>query len=184
MQQESEKNMVRITAASIFLVSLVLFLGACSAALEPMAEPPTGGDRTEDAANSTPQQATVEVDKENEIAVTPTMEEETRPLDENLFTEQEDKVEPDMEIPQDAAAKAHISFARAALANKLGIDGADIEMVAYETVVWRDGSLGCPQPGMMYTQALVDGYVIQLRAQGNTYMYNGANGRDPFLCEK
>jgi hypothetical protein len=48
--------------------------------------------------------------------------------------------------------------------------------------VWRDGSLGCPQPDMMYTQALVDGYLIQLSAGSRLYNYHGANGRDPFLC--
>ena len=37
-------------------------------------------------------------------------------------------------------------------------EGATIDVVLYEDVVWRDGSLGCPQPGMAYTQALEDGY--------------------------
>lgn len=29
-----------------------------------------------------------------------------------------------------------------------------------EQVTWNDGSLGCPQPGQMYTQMLVSGYRI------------------------
>ncbi len=50
-------------------------------------------------------------------------------------------------------------------------------------VVWRDGSLGCPQPGMMYTQALVPGYQIVLRVGEQTYDYH-ANDRGYFvLCE-
>ena len=31
-------------------------------------------------------------------------------------------------------------------------------IVRAQSVVWNDGSLGCPEPGMMYTQALVNGY--------------------------
>jgi predicted small lipoprotein YifL len=76
------------------------------------------------------------------------------------------------------------NFAKNDLAGRLGVDVADIEVTAYETVTWSDGSLGCPQPGMMYTQALVDGYLIQLMVDGQTYNYHGANGRDPFLCVK
>jgi len=33
-----------------------------------------------------------------------------------------------------------------------------LAIVRAEAVVWNDGSLGCPEPGMMYTQALVNGY--------------------------
>lgn len=41
---------------------------------------------------------------------------------------------------------------------QLGTD--DLDVLVGETVTWPDGSLGCPEPGMMYTQALVDGYQI------------------------
>jgi hypothetical protein len=37
-------------------------------------------------------------------------------------------------------------------------------MVRAESVVWNDGSLGFPEPGMMYTQALVNGYWIIIDA--------------------
>jgi len=30
-------------------------------------------------------------------------------------------------------------------------------IVRAESVVWNDGSLGCPEPGMEYAQALVNG---------------------------
>jgi hypothetical protein len=42
-------------------------------------------------------------------------------------------------------------------------------MVRAEPVVWNDGSLGCPEPGMMYTQALVNGYWVIIDAAGQTY---------------
>jgi hypothetical protein len=37
-------------------------------------------------------------------------------------------------------------------------------IVRAESVVWNDGSLGCPEPGMMYTQALVNGYWVVIDA--------------------
>ena len=37
------------------------------------------------------------------------------------------------------------------------LDREQLVIVRAESVVWNDGSLGCPEPGMMYTQALVNG---------------------------
>ena len=45
---------------------------------------------------------------------------------------------------------------------------ADIKVLSAEAVTWPDGSLGCPQPGMMYTQALVPGFRIVLQAADRT----------------
>jgi hypothetical protein len=59
----------------------------------------------------------------------------------------------------------------------------DIRVASAVEVVWNDGSLGCPEPGMMYTQALVPGYRIILEADGKVYAYHGATGRPPRLCE-
>lgn len=92
-------------------------------------------------------------------------------------------VEFELVQPEDPEAKLRTVAAVNDLASRLDIDRAEIEVVAFEAVTWRDGSLGCPQPDMMYTQALVDGYVVQLRAGEETYQYHGENGADPFLCE-
>jgi len=48
------------------------------------------------------------------------------------------------------------------LAARLDIDESDITVTANERVTWPDGSLGCPQPGMAYTQMLVDGSLVVL----------------------
>lgn len=69
------------------------------------------------------------------------------------------------------------------LASRLGIPERDIEVLTEENVTWRDGSLGCPRPGMMYTQALVEGSRIVLRADGRDYSYHSGAGRAPFYCE-
>ena len=39
-------------------------------------------------------------------------------------------------------------------------------MVRAESAVWNDRSLGYPEPGMMYTQALVNGYWVMIDAAG------------------
>jgi hypothetical protein len=58
-----------------------------------------------------------------------------------------------------------------------------VEVQRAEAVVWRDGSLGCPQPGMMYTQALVNGYRVVLSYDGKTYDYHASENGYFFLCE-
>ena len=70
------------------------------------------------------------------------------------------------------------------LAQRLNVEESEIETISFNAVVWPDGSLGCPQPGMMYTQVLKEGYKIVLEHDGKMFNYHGGEGRDPFLCEK
>ncbi len=75
-------------------------------------------------------------------------------------------------------------LAIADLAERLGIEGADeIVVVIAEDVTWRNGSLGCPEPGMSYTQALVDGFRVILEVEGAQYPYHSGRGQAPFLCQ-
>jgi hypothetical protein len=64
-----------------------------------------------------------------------------------------------------------------------GVDRDAITLVAAEPVVWPDGSIGCPEPGMMYTQALVEGYRIVLGVDGEEVVYHGAGNEPPFRCD-
>jgi hypothetical protein len=76
-----------------------------------------------------------------------------------------------------------VDTAVADLASQLGIGEGDITVIVAELVVWPDGALGCPQPGMEYTQVRVDGYRILLGAKGARFAYHGGGARGPFLCE-
>ena len=58
-----------------------------------------------------------------------------------------------------------------------------ISVIRDQAVVWSDGSLGCPQPGVMYTQALVDGYWVELEVDGRTFDYRAARTGHFVLCE-
>lgn len=64
-----------------------------------------------------------------------------------------------------------------------GVSG-EPELVSAENVTFSDGSLGCPQPGMSYTQALVDGMRVIVSADGTSYDYRFGNGDTPRLCER
>jgi hypothetical protein len=64
-----------------------------------------------------------------------------------------------------------------------GGDRAAVEVLKSEAVVWSDGSLGCPQPGMMYTQATVSGYQVILALRDQMYDYHLSERGTFVLCE-
>lgn len=86
-------------------------------------------------------------------------------------------------LPDDPAIQEWVRQAKDDLAQRMDTAVDQIELVEYRSVSWRDGSLGCPQPGMSYTQALREGYRLQLQINGQQYDYHGASGRAPFYCE-
>jgi hypothetical protein len=61
------------------------------------------------------------------------------------------------------------------------IDAIVIETA--EPVTYPNGSLGCPLPGMAYTQVEVDGYRIVASAAGTTYDYRGSGPGKFRRCE-
>lgn len=71
---------------------------------------------------------------------------------------------------------------RADLAERLGIGASDATLVRAESVVWPDGSLGCPEPGQFYTQATVPGYLVAFTHEGRTYTYHASKRQFFKLC--
>lgn len=68
-------------------------------------------------------------------------------------------------------------------AARTGLDRSELAIVQDEAVVWPDGSLGCPEPGMMYTMALVDGYHIVVQAGEDELDYRTGSNNFFKLCE-
>ena len=64
-----------------------------------------------------------------------------------------------------------------------GVSGASAEVVEATWTTWNDAPLGCPEPGMSYTQALVDGWRIVVKAGGSTYDYRFGGDSTPLLCQ-
>jgi hypothetical protein len=85
--------------------------------------------------------------------------------------------------PPDPFLESLVTQVKSDLAERLAIAPEQIELVDAASVTWPDRSLGCPQPGMVYTQVQVDGFLIRLRVKDQIYEYHGGGGRAPFLCE-
>jgi hypothetical protein len=70
------------------------------------------------------------------------------------------------------------------LAGRLALPVERIEFLELKSMLWPDGGLGCPRPGMVYPQVQREGYLIRLRAGKREFDYHGGDRRGPFLCEK
>jgi hypothetical protein len=82
-----------------------------------------------------------------------------------------------------ASDSRELTLAIADAAERTGVAESDIEVEELSMVTWPDGAIGCPEPDLMYTQALVEGYRIVLDADGTQLHYHGVIGEDPFFCE-
>ncbi|MEO7243605.1 MAG: hypothetical protein ABIX12_00415 [Rubrivivax sp.] len=69
-----------------------------------------------------------------------------------------------------------------AAALQSGIPARKLTVLSAQAVFWPDGSLGCPQPGRLYTQALVPGYRVRIGAAGTTLDYHASEHGAMVLC--
>lgn len=61
---------------------------------------------------------------------------------------------------------------------ELGVKASEMVVLRAESVVWPDGSLGCPEPGQAYAQVEVEGFWVELSAGGLELDYRlDATGR-------
>ncbi|MAU00441.1 MAG: hypothetical protein CL608_25140 [Anaerolineaceae bacterium] len=74
--------------------------------------------------------------------------------------------------PGNPGLKDPVVQAMTDLSERVGADVEDIELVSLLEVTWRDGSIGCPEPGVAYTMALVPGQQLILRVNGEEYHYH------------
>jgi len=80
--------------------------------------------------------------------------------------------------------KTQIEFSRIDLARRLGIELDSVALSGASPVNWRTGALGCPEPGMNYTQALVPGFLIFLKVGNEAHGYHAKVGGEPFYCPR
>ena len=66
---------------------------------------------------------------------------------------------------------------------RAGVDPADVTVITGQEMIWPDGSLGCAEPGGIYTQALVPGYWVIVEAGGAAYDYRLSDKGNFRLCE-
>ncbi len=89
-----------------------------------------------------------------------------------------------LKAPLDPTLETLVQAAQLDLAGRQGVVVAAITRVEVRSVVWSDGSLGCPRPGVAYPQVEVDGLFVRFRIGERNFDYHGANGRALFLCDR
>ncbi len=87
-------------------------------------------------------------------------------------------------VPEAVLERADVQAAVADYAERMDVPVDEVEVAGFAEVTWNDGSIGCPKPGMMYTQALVPGYQLVLRVAGSDTLasYHAAKDKDFFYC--
>lgn len=75
-------------------------------------------------------------------------------------------------VPDSIVERDDVQQAVADEAERRGVPVGEVTVAGYAEVTWRDGSIGCPQPGMMYTQALVPGHQLVLEVDGEYASYH------------
>jgi hypothetical protein len=85
----------------------------------------------------------------------------------------------DSVAPVQVPAATNVSLPRGLLdaltadaSKRTGVAADQVTVASAEKVTWTDGALGCPQPGRMYTQSLVPGYRVFVRAGDRTLLYH------------
>jgi hypothetical protein len=91
-------------------------------------------------------------------------------------------VPPSMQGPAMTRLESVKEAALVDAAKRTGVSRNLLEVVSAEAVTWSDGSVGCPMPGMMYTQALVPGFRVRIRAGGKELDYHAGRTGAPVLC--
>jgi hypothetical protein len=78
-----------------------------------------------------------------------------------------------------AGAQPAVDAAVADAATRFSVQA---EVTKIERVTWRDGSLGCPQPGMLSTQALIPGWRMQLATGERKFDYHASEQGRVVYC--
>ena len=89
-----------------------------------------------------------------------------------------------MERPHPGPPAELVGRLVAELGAELARPPSDVQIESVERVTWRDGSLGCPEPGMFYTQALVPGFRVILVVDGRRFDYRTGRGGTFRRCDR
>lgn len=85
-------------------------------------------------------------------------------------------------IPDDKTMDMQIADAVTDLAARISVATDAIAVKEARSVQWGSGAMGCPKPGMNYTQAIVPGVLLLLDVNETIYHYHGREGRSLFYC--
>jgi hypothetical protein len=178
------KIMDRIVKITWLIIAGVILV-ACNPTPEDK-QPPTTDPAKSDVSSNIPEESTPEdpsISYENSPTSEPAQDRALRPT----VTVRFEKVKP-VDLPNEPPSLGEVpeeilEKIIADLVQRTNADEKNIKVIRSQAVTWRDGSLGCPKPGVFYTQALVDGYWVILQIEGTDYDYRVSNSGYFTLCE-
>lgn len=171
------KSSTRGSLAVLAIAGLVL--AGCGSETDP-AEP-GGGEDTSPSQSAPPEGPTETPDGPTEgspDATNPDPETTEEPVPMPLDPDEL----PLSDVPDDVVAKDEVQTAVADLAQRLDVETGAVIVAGYAAVTWNDGSIGCPEPGMMYTQAIVPGYQLILESEGQYFSYHATEDEQFSYC--
>ncbi len=91
--------------------------------------------------------------------------------------------EPTTTIDTSAVPETVLGLVLADASTRSGVPEDELVLVRAEQVEWPDGSLGCPEPGKMYTQAIVPGYRVEVDTPDGVLDYRTDSQGNFRVCE-
>ena len=85
-------------------------------------------------------------------------------------------------MPTSLTLDSAVQAALADASRRTGLAVEALQVKSATAVTWSDGSLGCPQPDRVYTQALVPGYRVRISAAGQELDYHASRRGPVSLC--
>jgi hypothetical protein len=85
-------------------------------------------------------------------------------------------------VPPESAAAVDAALADAARHLNVSRDTLRVDQV--EPREWPDASLGCPQPGQLYSQVVTSGYLIMIANSGKQLEYHTDDRSRVTLCHE
>ena len=77
-----------------------------------------------------------------------------------------------------------VQLALADAVSHLGVTAQQLHLDQVEPRQWPDSSLGCPRPGMMYSQIVTPGYLIIISGAGKNLEYHTDTASRVVLCKE
>jgi hypothetical protein len=79
---------------------------------------------------------------------------------------------PPVSVTPPPEAAAAVDAAVQAAAQHLGVSPGQLQVTQVEPHEWPDASLGCPQPGELYSQVVTPGYLVMISSNGHQLEYH------------
>lgn len=156
-------------AAPLLALTIALGLGACGSETEEPGTDSPSASESESATETQPPADDEETTSDNaEETVVP-----NEPTEDDKPTAGAPVELPTNEVPESVIAQDDVQEAITELAKEQSVEPDAVTVAGYFEVTWSDGSLGCPKPGMSYTQALVPGHLLVLEVDSEQFSYHG-----------